>query len=528
MLADYYARSAVAASQVLAGFDESAIREQLGKHAVGISIGAGAGRKAESRLLLDMLVRLLARLYPVLVIRSLGKESKLADEAMSLAKRINPNIECASVPSVEVVIGEERPKTGRLPRIFVGSQNGTAYVATTEPCPIGGSRNPLGPGAAACLGAANLFRLVFQSDRSLLDKRACLSTLVGANKRVPVSGDLGEIVLVGAGAIGNGTAWALSHLEMSGTLHLVDHETIELGNLQRYALAERDDEYRSKVEVLKRYFRSGIDAVPHGSRLDEFVAGHGHRWEKMLLALDSARDRRAAQASLPRWVANAWTQPGDLGVSVHDFVHGACVYCLYLPDHALENEDQILASAFGTPDQLIEIRTLLHNGAGASRALLEAIAGARQIPIEKLLPFEGRPVRSLYVEGFCGGAAIPLGGLGAPRQEVHVPLPHQSALAGILLAAACIERATVPQSVGTTVTRVDLMRPLGSFLTQPAAKDPRQICICQDSDYQAAFAKKYATGSQSGSSTGTARVARHETEPGPLGFFGGGRDPNKQ
>jgi len=35
------------------------------------------------------------------------------------------------------------------------------------------------------------------------------------------------------------------------------------------------------------------------------------------------------------------------------------------------------------------------------------------------------------------------------------------------------------------------MRPLGSYLTQPAAKDPRGICICQDADYRDVYQRKY-------------------------------------
>ena len=139
---------------------------------------------------------------------------------------------------------------------------------------------------------------------------------------------------------------------------------------------------------------------------------------------------------MPRRVANAWTQPGDLGVSSHDFLEGACVTCLYLPDGEQKNEDQIIAESFGVTERLMQVRTLLYQNEGAPRDLLVAIATARDLPLAKLLPFEGRPVRALYTEGFCGGAVIPLGGSGRPANDVHVPLAHQSALAGVLLAAA--------------------------------------------------------------------------------------------
>ena len=83
--------------------------------------------------------------------------------------------------------------------------------------------------------------------------------------------------------------------------------------------------------------------------------------------------------------------------------------CLCLPDHAVENEDAIVASALGIPNYLIQIRTLLHNGEGVSRNLLDAIATAREIPIERLLPFEA--VLQLAVQfayDFVLHAACPL------------------------------------------------------------------------------------------------------------------------
>ena len=67
----------------------------------------------------------------------------------------------------------------------------------------------------------------------------------------------------------------------------------------------------------------------------------------------------------------------------------------------------------------MEVRELLYGNGGAPRGLLEASATARGIPFDKLLPFEGRPLRNLYTEGFCGGAVIPLSETGAPANDMH-------------------------------------------------------------------------------------------------------------
>lgn len=493
-LADYYLRTAVAASQVLAGFDEQRIRAVLESVRVGVAIGTDAVDCREGRALLDLLVRLLARLYPTLAFRCDTGAQAAADDLANLASRINPNVEITDEPTIEVAVGTALPSAGGCPRIFVGSNGWNALGGTTDAKRVGDSGNPFGAGVAACLAAANLFRRVFEGEGAGLDKDLTFSVLDAEPRQggdAALAGSLGELVLVGAGAIGNGATWALSRIPMEGVLHVVDHQTVDLGNLQRYVLAERGDESGVKVDVVARYFRTGIRAESHPLDFANFVESKGYLWPRMLLALDSARDRRAAQASLPAWVANAWTQPGDLGVSSHDFLEGACVACLYLPENALENEDAIIATALGVPDRLMQIRNLLHNSEGVPRDLLDAISTARGLPIERLLPFEGQPVRNLYTEGFCGGAVIPLGAAGMPRQEVHVPLAHQSALAGLLLAATVVRQALGLNRTGTQVTRMDIMNPLGIFLTQTAGKDPRGICICQDADYRNVYKRKY-------------------------------------
>lgn len=492
-LADFYNRNAIAASQVLAGFDEVRFKAILEQVRVGIVLGENAADSVEARHMADLLVRLLARVYPTICVRSINSNDEFCNDLIALARKINPNIELALGATVEVVIGDPLDTVVAPLRIYLGSEGWTAFASAEGPQRIGTSSNPFGSAVAACLGAANVFRAVFQGDRAVLDRNTIFTIAAPETKEVPAkpSGDLGELVLVGCGAIGNATAWALSRVPLSGLVHLVDHECIDLGNLQRYVLADRSDEGGFKADVLSRYFSGTLKAAAHQLRLEEFLQRRGHSWPRMLLGLDSARLRRFAQASLPAWIANAWTQPGDLGVSNHDFLNGACVNCLYLPEHAIENEDQLIAKALGVPEKLQQVRTLLHNGEGVPMDLLSTISTALNLSIDRLLPFQGRPIRSLYVEGFCGGAVIALGANGMPRQEVHVPLAHQSALAGVLLAAEAVKHCLGETERGTTITRIDVMRPVGSHLVQPAQKDPRGICICQDSDYRERYQLKY-------------------------------------
>src|ERR1700732_2317856 len=89
-LADYFHRSAIAASQVLAGYDGDALAERLERTTVEVSLEEA--NSDEARALMDLTIRLLARFYPRLCVS--GAANDLA-RYVELARTINPNIEIA-------------------------------------------------------------------------------------------------------------------------------------------------------------------------------------------------------------------------------------------------------------------------------------------------------------------------------------------------------------------------------------------------------------------------------------------------
>lgn len=486
----------MAASQVIAGFDPDLLRRTLERTIVGVGISRESATSNEGKLLADLLVRLVARLYPFLELRvELPEES---ERLTALARAINPHIEITNGASMGVSVGSEAPAFQTT--YFAGSNGWDAYLSSRVSLKTGNSQNPFGAGAAACFAAANLFNRVLLPDwEQRITEDLLFSTFCNERKRTSqhVSNDNwnldGDAVLVGLGAVGNGAMWALGSSSLRGTLHVVDPEAVELSNLQRYVLTERSDEGRSKVDLANAHLQGPFKPVLHRRKWAEFAQTTGYKWPHVLVALDSAADRRAVQASLPRWIANSWTQPGDLGLSIHNRFDrpGACLSCLYLPAGKIPNEDETVASALGVPALLNEIRTLLYTGKGVSRQLIESVAAGLGYPVEHFLAYEGRPVRDLYVEGVCGGGAIPLQPNGAPAQALHVPLAHQSALAGVLLAAALVRHSVTGDEEGTVVTRIDILRRASEYFTQPALKAGNGLCICEDGDYLVAYRTKY-------------------------------------
>lgn len=510
-IADYHERAALAAAQVIAGFNADLFRNVLEQTSVGVAVGRKAAMSKEGKVLAELVVRILARLYPFVELRVdvLEEHERLA----ALAVAINPRIEIISNASVGISIGEGASTFNDT--YFAGSDGWDALLSSRGPLATGSSENPFGAGAAACFAAANLFNRVFMPDwQQRITTDLLFSTFERERKRTPEeipngSWNLrGDAVLVGLGALGNGAVWALGLSSLKGTLHVVDPETLELSNLQRYVLGERSDEGRAKTDLAKRHLLGTLEPEVHQQKWAEFVEVAGYEWPHVLVALDSAADRRAVQASLPNWIANAWTQPGDLGLSVHNQFEGpgACLACLYLPSGRLLNEDEIVARALGVPGLVNEIRTLLHTGKGVSRQLIESVAAGLGHPVENVLAYEDRPVRDLYVEGVCGGGLIPLGSAGAPPQALHVPLAHQSSLAGVLLAAALVRRSVIGNEEATAISRIDILGTMSEYVTQPALKAGNGFCICEDRDYLAAFRAKY--GSKASKNDGTLAINR--------------------
>lgn len=589
-LAPFFDKAALAAAAVLQGFDRAQFAAHLERHEVGLAFDTTAVARAEGRTTLTLLANLLARLYPTVALVPLGTEAAaFAPDLDAVLHAVNPLIDVHTAPApvtgtravpdagpgfgpaVVLVVGDTAAAAFNLApalAIYVGSAAWEARVSTDGPVGVGTSALPFGAAAAACLGAANVFRHVFaaQLPGAALDSVLTFSTLslttratlgalgipaldAGAPTALPDMA-LGEVVQVGAGAVGEGLLWTLARTPgVTGMLHVVDDQTVDASNPQRYVLAASNEAGVSKVALAAELFggppaspagssvlravapaeRSRLTVVPHTMRWGAFLSHRPSPWRlaRVLVALDSAKDRIAVQAALPAWIANAWTQPGDLGVSRHAGLgRTACLGCLYIPQVAsTRHEDVTVAEAIGVPDQLLAVRQLLATNAPVNEALLRLVAERLRIPFEDILPFAGRPLRAFYSEAVCGGlvmrlrarvARVSKGGAGAaggdpagshgpgepdaadaagqPRDRAAmVPMAFQSVLAGVLLSAALVaDTAGLPAPRPGQKAVLNLLRPVPVRLLVPVAPHPSGKCLCQDPDYRHAFMLQWA------------------------------------
>ena len=516
-IADYFQRNATAASQLLCGLDNQGLLKILDRHRIGLIIDRTVG-SPEGRAAADLTVRLLARFYPKLAIVAADAEAKgHAEELVQLAKAINPKI--SLVPTLASVthclaLGahsvELKRKKARV--IYLGSDNWLARVSVKKAVGSGKSANPFGAGVAACLAVAKLFRLVFAEQldpASALDEEIALSLLSlhqkdrkrGRSYRGP---DVGKVYLVGAGAIGSGALWALARAGIKGELCIVDQQLIELSNLQRYVMTVRKDVGAVKVVKAHQWLGGikGLTVIPYQKSWDDHVRTSDWLFPRVLVALDSAEARIGVQASLPKWIVNAWTRDSSIGVSRHVSLEndgGSCLACLYLPEGNAPSEDELVASALGFSTvplnslnpELMDIRQRLDRNVPCDRAFLETVAVRKNVPIDALLPFENQPLRKLYTDGVCGGQVMGLI-VDARETRAEVPMAFQSALAGVLLAAELVIDA--PNARATPqpeTTRINVLEPLKQMLSTLSGKDRGGRCICQDNDFKARYREKY-------------------------------------
>jgi hypothetical protein len=510
-VANFFDRAVLSAAQALRMTDFSKIQARLEAQVVELAFDAAAANAAEGQASLDMAIRLLARLYPVLRITCLdGTEGALVDDLSRLARAINPDIDLTpnAPATVRLVSGATAAEAGPI-TIYAGSDAWIAKVSIQAPQGVGASDLPFGAGAAACLGAANVFRAIFADAFAggRLDTGARLSlfdfTSGPEARQGPVAPtvNLGQTPLAGVGAIGNGVVWALARTpRLSGELHLVDPEQLELSNLQRYLLATQQDVDRVKVEVARQTLLAGpchLVVSPFVGTWADYVQGRGHcAMDRVVTALDSAADRIGVQASLPGRILNAWTQAGDLGVSRHDFLgEEACLACFYLPRGTVQNEDELIAQALGLPldaPVLLELREMLVNGRPVGEAFVRETAARLRVSAETLLRFGVEPLRQFYAKAVCGGHLLQLE---SGRPVVEAPLAFQSAMAGVMLAADLVaEAGELRNKALFTKTVLDMTRTVArrpnTRVIKPAV-GAATSCICQDGDFIAAYCTKY-------------------------------------
>lgn len=505
-------RIAAAAAPLLGGLDETAIGARLEATTVALRTDAATAAVPGHRAGYLFAVNLAARLYPHLL---LDAPADLAAETAALARRIHADVTVDhGEPDAELLW---RPGVAGPAQVTVACDGWLVRIdqddATFGPSPGAVAL------AAAALGMSQVFRAVFATDLELGRTAARpwslhLVTLGDEGPDVPVPDevDLGTVHLAGCGAIGQAAAAALAELPVRGRLVAVDPDPLDAGNLQRYVLSFADDVDQDKPGLIERALAgTAIDVDPVISRWgDDERSGVGAT--TVLAALDTPEDRIEVQASLPREIYNAWTDPEHTGVSRHErFGVEPCLACLYWPRRPRPSRSERLARELGEH----ELRVLRHLvdeiPAGSplpapvqgtlrlpappeavtwtQRSLLDDFGARHGIDPSELVPYRGLPIDFLHRDRVCAR----LTRRDSQDKEVSVPLAHQSALAGALLAITLLvarsPELAAHRPAQEAQARYDVLIDNPQWLPSTVARRPR--CICHDPDYVKAYRRRF-------------------------------------
>ncbi|MBA4055122.1 MAG: hypothetical protein C0490_10445, partial [Marivirga sp.] len=299
-LANFIDKAVLNASQVLKNFDRGNFESILQNNSIEIAFDKNSVESSEGRHTLDLLVRLVARLYPNIKFRSVNLDDNSQYQyLLELAKSINPEVNISSdEPTIRVVVGQTELPVGSFPTLYIGSENWIVNFSTKKAVGSANYNNPFAAGVAACFAAANIFRFVFKGNLAYgdLDSDFQLSmfkfskTFRDCGPEIKKA-HLTESTLVGLGAIGNGFVWALDRVSnLTGDINLVDDEKIELPNLQRYILADQQSLNQTKVDIASKYLKGKkLNIHLYPDKWDQFLAKRNN-WSinQVAVAVDSS------------------------------------------------------------------------------------------------------------------------------------------------------------------------------------------------------------------------------------------------
>ncbi|MDI6847014.1 MAG: ThiF family adenylyltransferase [Candidatus Bathyarchaeia archaeon] len=409
---------------------------------------------------------LLGKDAPILQRIPLAESSSLQTSLRQIIKNIRPLCQVTFIDqsrdSYDVVLSIGPTAIQHDFKFTVWSNGWLAGISrnSSKEFPLSGNVNPVGAYTGALLGCIEVFKLALKKKTDALfpkEAQSCFalqrirlvkdeiefSTLdytvnvaSTSNPQLPQIIDIGELYLVGLGAIGQAVVYTLSSFSLDGSVYLVDPDDVQWSNLNRYVCVTAADAEAnaSKVEIAKRLLEAGRDelkVVAFPKSYDEFrESSRTRKYDLLISAVDNNETRRLIQCDLPKVILNAGTLESMYSVSRVELGRSQCLMC---PDPKGEHELHLLntlANLTGIPINEIERlrRTHWFFEEEHIRRLLEHTKGSPTFPI---------PQPGMRFSDWLHEHKAELELMKCP--ELNIPIPLTNILAGILLAGEVVK-----------------------------------------------------------------------------------------
>jgi molybdopterin/thiamine biosynthesis adenylyltransferase len=325
-------------------------------------------------------IRLLVRVCPHIIVSIPPSCRALLDDAKSLAKHVAFGREIdfrhavQDMTPYDAILSIGSTVRPHLPWTTINSNGWVARVSSgdKEVSPECDLTNPIAALAAACLGVGEVFKRLIR----LKAERGELLNGFSYSLRTyqPYKCDFGpalpddlpaDLLIVGAGAIGNGLAHLASQLRFTGRISIIDSQIYGMENLGTCILIGSDQLTKPKALVLSECLtKAGKDAKGFHMPFGQYMKDVDTHEAIVINGLDNIDVRHDVQRSLwPDVVIDGAIGDFTCQVSRHPWADNiACLICLFrrpdagpaeefqreatgLPRERLESADSVLAKA---------------------------------------------------------------------------------------------------------------------------------------------------------------------------------------
>jgi len=297
----------------LTGDSPGDVRSRLGNATVHVRVGPEFENTPDAAILLRSLADQLSRFCGNVVVSApapiaqacLDRDRELHDPPRVHAGRRSS----AGAGALDVIIGDGTGVAGGIATCSDGWIGKVSSTGTPDRATAFTIANPIGALTAAALTAGEAFLRLIGVDRP--PRAFELSAWTGncgppgslpGGPSLPVIPAI-DALLIGCGNVMNGWAVAVRALQIAGTVHAVDRQSLGEENLGPYALARRDMIRQPKTALLAGHLQPQITVTPHDEELDLFVP-RITRWHLPLPALvinglDEVEPRHVVQRLWP-------------------------------------------------------------------------------------------------------------------------------------------------------------------------------------------------------------------------------------
>jgi molybdopterin/thiamine biosynthesis adenylyltransferase len=325
-------------------------------------------------------IRLLVRVCPHIIVWIPPSCTALLDDATSLAndvafgREIDFRHEVQDMTPYDAILSIGSTVRPHLPWTTINSNGWVARVSSgdKELSPECDLTNPIAALAAACLGVGEVFKRLIRlkAERGELLNGFSYSLRTYQPYKCdfgpPLPDDLpADLLIVGAGAIGNGLTHLASQLRFTGRIRIIDSQRYGMENLGTCILIGSDELTKPKALVLSECLtKAGKDAKGYHMPFERFMKDVDTHEAIVINGLDNIDVRHDVQRSLwPDVVIDGAIGDFTCQVSRHPWANNiACLICLFrrpdagpaeefqreatgLPRERLENTDSVLVKA---------------------------------------------------------------------------------------------------------------------------------------------------------------------------------------